>query len=592
MTKKLVFLFLAITIVFSACRKDTDITTITTAGDPDNPTPPSEIVTGNLIGNISDEYNNPVEGASVRLKSNTTFTDENGNFSFSNIQMEADGALLTANKAGFFQAFDRVRAVANQTSYTRIQLLDRTIIGSFPAGTAEEVSFDGASVKFQSNGFVDANGNDYNGTVNVAAHWIDPTSNVLAEQMPGDLRAIDSEDQFVALQSYGMVAVDLIADDGSELQLKEGLSAEINFPIPADISNNAPASIPLWSFNEEQGLWVEEGTASKVGNMYVGNVAHFSFWNCDAPFPLIEMEGQIVDENGAPIDQVSICINFADNSNYGAGGYSNEEGYFGGKIPKNELLVLTVKDDCYNPVYSVEIGPFSEDVDLGQISIPNFSSYIVSLTGSLVNCDGDPVTNGYAKVNTPSSPYYQFPTQLDENGNWSADFLICEQDIEVLVSGYDLDGPLTSLVQTVTATSGGGTIDVGTIEVCEEIDEYLNVVGDTLTTSFIDPQIGIDGDYHGITSNGNSNVDSFAVFQLDYFGVGVGTFTEVGQLNYSGFDPAIGDIGYFCQGCDIEVEITTYEGVGGFIEGSYSGQANNFTGELIDVSGEFRIRRD
>ena len=590
MTKKLAFLFLAITIVFSACRKDSDIVTTTTTGDPDVD---SEIVTGNLIGNITDEYDNPVEGASIRLKSNTTFTDENGNFSLSNVQMEVDGALLTVNKAGYFEAFDRVRAKSNQTSYTRIQLLDRAIISSFPAGAAQDVTFDGATVKFQSNGFVDANGNDYNGTVNVAAHWIDPTDDNLDAQMPGDLRALDAENQSVALQSYGMVAVDLIADDGSDLQLKEGLSAEVSFPIPTDISNSAPAAIPLWSFDEEAGIWVEEGTASKVGNMYVGNVTHFSFWNCDAPFPLIEMEGQIVDENGDPIDQAYICIDFANSGGYGAGGYSNEEGYFGGKIPKDEPLILTVKDDCFNPIFTMEIGPFSDDVDLGQISVTSFSTYMVSLTGSLVNCDGDPVTNGYAKINTASSPYYQFPAQVDENGNWSADFLICQSDVQVLVSGYDLDALLTSNVSTYTASPGGGTIDVGTIEVCEELDEFLNVVGDTLVASFIDPQIGIDGDWHGIFSNGSATTDTIASFQLDYVGTGVGTFTQVSQISYNGYDPDNNiDLGYFCQGCNVVVEITTYEGPGGYIEGSYSGEANSWNGTVIDVNGEFRIRRD
>ena len=71
MTKKFAFLFLAIAIVFSACRKDTDVTTSTSnGGDGGNGIPPSVIVTSSLIGVVTDEYNNPVQGASIRLNSN------------------------------------------------------------------------------------------------------------------------------------------------------------------------------------------------------------------------------------------------------------------------------------------------------------------------------------------------------------------------------------------------------------------------------------------------------------------------------------------------------------------------------------------
>lgn len=602
MSKKFAFLFLALTIMFSSCRKDIDTLDTKVSGDPDNPIT-SVIVTGNLVGNITDEYDNPVDGAVVRLKSNTAFTDENGNFSFNNVQMEDDGALITVDKSGFFRAFDRVRATENQTSYTRIQLLDRSIISSFPAGAASDVTFDGATVKFQSNGFVDANGADYNGTVNVAAHWIDPTSNVLEQQMPGDLRALDMENELAALKSFGMVAVDLIADNGTDLQLKDGMTAEVSFPIPAEILGDAPASIPLWSFDEEMGLWVEEGSASKVGNMYVGNVSHFSFWNCDAPFPLVEMEGQIVDENGNPLDGTFVCIDFADGSGYGAGGWTDEDGNFGGKIPKNELLILSVKDDCYDTVFSTEIGPFSADVDLGTITATGLTSSLVTVFGTLVDCDGNPVTNGYMKITSSNSPYYQYPVNIDPvDGSWENSFLVCESDIELFISGYDLDGPYTTEVTIVTLVPGTTTYDVGEIEACEEVEEFLNCEGGTLSNSFIDPSIffkdiGLDSAYVSIQSGSPSTggADSLSNFQLAFNMdmMDVGTYDNVQYLSYNEYDPMANmEDGYSCQGCDVIVVITLLEAVGGFVEGSYSGTAQDYSGTTINVNGDFRIRRD
>ena len=602
MTKKFAFLFLAIAIVFSACRKDTDITTSDSMGGEDgNGIPPSVIVTSSLIGVVTDEYNNVVEGATVRLKSNTAVTDENGNFMFSNVQMEEDGALITANKAGFFKAYDRVRATQNATSYTRIQLLDRSIISSFPAGAATDVTFDGATVKFQNNGFVDANGADYNGTVNVAAHWIDPTSDVVDQQMPGDLRALDANDVYSVLETFGMVAVDLIADNGSELQLKEGISAEINFPIPTELLNSAPSTIPLWSFDEEIGIWVEEGSANKVGGMYVGNVSHFSFWNCDAPFDLVEMDGQVVSTEGTPLAGVVVCIDFADESWYGASGYTNEEGFFGGKIPANENLVLSVKDDCGNTIFTMDIGPFSEDVELGTIEIPGMGDYLINVSGILVDCDGDPVSNGYAVI-TSTNQY--FPGQLDENGAFSENILICESDTEITLAGYNIGDLYQSELLTYSVGPGTGAIDAGTISVCDaQIDQYLNTTADGTTASFFFPMITTTSDsagvadYNYITSGetGNPNgQDSLGMFDLSYTGSGVGTFTEVSYIQYWTFDAATNEkTGYNCQGCAVTVNITLDEGSGGYIEGNYNGEAQEFsTGMTIPISGDFRIQRD
>ena len=39
------------------------------------------------------------------------------------------------------------------------------------------------------------------------------------------------------------------------------------------------------------------------GNEYSGEVGHFSFWNCDAPFPLVEICGKVITSDGtAPLN--------------------------------------------------------------------------------------------------------------------------------------------------------------------------------------------------------------------------------------------------------------------------------------------------
>ena len=57
----------------------------------------------------------------------------------------------------------------------------------------------------------------------------------------------------------GMLQVELIGEDGSLLNLKEGALATLTFPIPAAVMPRASAVIPLWSYEETGGIWVQEG---------------------------------------------------------------------------------------------------------------------------------------------------------------------------------------------------------------------------------------------------------------------------------------------------------------------------------------------
>jgi len=74
---------------------------------------------------------------------------------------------------------------------------------------------------------------------------------------------------------------------GQPLQLATGKTAEVLIPIYTS-GAQAGDEIPLWSINEEDGTWVEEGTGTVVlcedsptGLAMKAQVGHVSWWNCD-----------------------------------------------------------------------------------------------------------------------------------------------------------------------------------------------------------------------------------------------------------------------------------------------------------------------
>ena len=141
---------------------------------------------------------------------------------------------------------------------------------------------------------MDVDGNEYSGEVKVFAKYLDPSKLETLEEMPGDLTGVDSEGNMMGLTSFGMLAVELTSQDNNEVYLPVGEKARITMPVPADLLGHAPETIPLWHFDEEIGTWLEEGSAQLVGDQYVGEVEHFSFWNCDYPYELVNLKGFVV----------------------------------------------------------------------------------------------------------------------------------------------------------------------------------------------------------------------------------------------------------------------------------------------------------
>lgn len=131
----------------------------------------------------------------------------------------------------------------------------------------------------------------YSGIVTVVAAYLNPTSPDFMARMPGDLVAENSEGKTGALISYGMGHIELLGSGNQKLKIKEGKKAKLTLPIPESAVASAPATMEMWSWDEQKGIWKAEGMGVKEGGDYVGEVGHFSIWNFDIwnPFRYIPL---------------------------------------------------------------------------------------------------------------------------------------------------------------------------------------------------------------------------------------------------------------------------------------------------------------
>ncbi len=428
-----------------------------------------------VSGQVFDESNQPLVGVTVKAGSISTTTDANGVFSFNEATVLTRFGYITTSKQGYFPGSRTFLPTAGK-NVVKITMLQKNLAGTLEASAGGSVQGEGVTVSFTAGSFT-KNGASYSGQVNVALNFIDPESANFDSEMPGALLGLMGTTPNV-LTSYGMVAIELTDDAGNKLELANGKTAQVRFPIPASLQASAPAEIDLWYFDEPTGLWKNEGKASKQGNEYIANVAHFSFWNCDIPTPFIELAGQIVAESGVGIPGAVVTVS---SSTFGSqSDYTSSSGHFGGFVPIDEVLTLTVKLKCgptgtYQVVYTSQVGPFLSSADLTAFQIPTMSFSIV--TGTITECDNSPLVNGYVFANGQA----YFP---NASGQYS--LLACGTSITI---GAYTSSPSTVGPQ-ITINLSGGNVLADTLRMCNAVpgNTVTDIDGNTYTTVRIGTQ--------------------------------------------------------------------------------------------------------
>jgi hypothetical protein len=363
-------------------------------------------------------------------------------------------------KEGFFTGSRTIVTNEHAVNYVRIELIPRTSAGDFSAAAGGTISLSaGHSVVFESNSVVVAAGNaPYSGNVHVFSAYLDPTNESTGNRMPGDLRGISAAGKETGLQSFGMMAVELEGDGGEKLQIAPGKKATLTMNLLSAQQASAPATIPLWYFNDTTGKWIEQGTASRSGNSYVGQVGHFSFWNCDAPCGVVYFKLHVNDQHGDPVAFANLV--FESGSAGIRTGQADEAGNAQGWIVQGQTLQLKVKDDCGNVVYTQSVGPLQSDVNLGTVTA-TLTKSAITVKGSVVDCSNIAVGDGFVNILLDGMNYRRPVT----NGVFSTAINRCavlSTDLEVTAG----DHTHAQLGTAVKLPAAGGVLDAGTLTAC------------------------------------------------------------------------------------------------------------------------------
>lgn len=581
--KKIHFLFCLFIIVvsFSSCNP---------SDDSNNSGPDDDRFSENFgsatsrdfMGQVIDIYNNPLQGVTIKIGSSTSQTDVNGVFIINDASVYQKFAYITAKKPGYIDG-SRSMVPTMGTNNVKIMLVPNSPLATIQSGETSEVSLaSGTKVKFDG-AFEDEEGNPYTGSVQVSMFHLTPSDENISELMPGMLYAQSETNQEVLLETYGMINVELRGNSGQKINIKKGHTAEIALPIDASQMATAPNVIPLWHFDEEKGYWKQDGIATKVGNKYVGEVSHFSWWNCDAPFPLVNLTVTVVDGNGNPISNTGVGL-IANGNTYPVMGYTNTDGQVSGLIPANVPMVLNVYGSYYtcsaNTIYYTStIGPFSTNTILPTITINNTLNVLsTNVVGTLLKCNNTNVTNGYVALKR--NGYNSIAPVTD--GSFSFNELYCTSSTSFTLKGFDIE----NLQQTdsINYNFVAPITTIGNLQACNAINEFISYQIDNQATVFIlDNLSGNSQQGQGVGAGGSGanggafiwgNTNLPGTYSTDQFSI-EGTFGYIGNNTTN----------------TLQFHLNQFGAIGEYIDMTFSGTYQDSTGNHT-ITGVVHVIRD
>ena len=317
---------------------------------------PGDMKMSALSGFVFDKAGNALRGVTVTSGTEAVTTDADGGFVLTKVNSVKGRSVVSFSMSGYVDVVRSAPSVDGDVWEIVMVSESESGVTAYvgqEADLATRLAAGGMTVDISESGYKYADtglpvgSGDY---VYARMFYLSPDEDDFAAMMPGgDLAAVRADGSEAELISYGMTKVDL-STYSKKLQLADGKPATLSFPVPDKYKDDTPATIPLWSFNEETGLWEEEGEATydATTNSYVGTVTHFSWVNLDYPESRATLKVVVKDEAGNVMPNVRVDVDGQRDF------FTNVKGEAEGFVPINtDFYVMVHSEDYAN--YSPEV---------------------------------------------------------------------------------------------------------------------------------------------------------------------------------------------------------------------------------------------
>ena len=152
--------------------------------------------------------------------------------------------------------------------------------------------------------YTDMAGNPYSGNITAQVAYEDVATEKGREVFPGAYEGKNSNGMTVPFVSYGFMVVDLKDESGNALSISDDITLTFH------TATGATADIiPLWYYDYAQGIWIEEGYATRLADgKYEGTISHPGTWSLSQPVEdaLGIYTDRILYPDGTPVKNLHI----------------------------------------------------------------------------------------------------------------------------------------------------------------------------------------------------------------------------------------------------------------------------------------------
>ncbi len=594
MRKSNFILLFALMVVAFGCNKDPK--------ENDTPVDPN-YVSKTVSGIVVDENETPLVDVDVNVNGNTTTTDQSGAFFFQNITVPRDSFIVKFSKDGYFNNIRSGETGSETNIRLRVGLVNKSSATTtqFQANVGGTLSIWSGilntNVIFPNDlKYTDEFGTPYTGIVVATGYYVDPSQTNFSTLECGIQIGRDSTHAKKHLSTFGALYMEITDDQGGVLKLDPTSPSfpSISMAIPSLLSASAPNDIFVWSNDFNRSYSNSEGHGSKQGNNYMCQVRHFSYWQtANAHSGAGTIVGKVTDTYGNPVAGVKVTI-----GQYYA--VTNFNGNYHLDVPDNLSIPVSILPVDYfgQGTGPIVIPPLNDgQVDTADLILPAMQI----LSGNVVNCVGNNIP-AFVKFT-----FYDPQSLTDRTIQTFAQY-----------GSYTFSVPQNIFSGTLTAYANGTSVTAspslnGTTGGTQDVQICVMQLGPTDITisggiygsgTFINGPFPYKGGYYMNLSQQTSvecyggGKDMYVYFD----GNSTGTFNIFGYAYKNGFKSGSGDtamISLYLDTNQIEMnsgtlEITRYDGVGGLIEGNFSGYGTIYgdtTMTLYNISGEFSVQR-
>ncbi len=324
------------------------------------------------------------------------------------------------------------------------------------------------------------------------------------------------------------------------------------------------------------------------GNNDIGNISV-----CGKNEP-VKVTGRLIDNAGNPLPNLFVTIVPQSDFTYKYTATSDSQGNVVVYTLENNENLITVYGslNCGTPVFSTNLTTINRDTTFGTLTISGLVKANVS--GSVVDCNNNPVTSGKVIVQKDNKNYY-YP--INSNGTFNFNIPVCNATNPEPVTIIAEDNTTSQTGAPVNFSLNDGSNSLGALNACNNNStlEFMNFTIDATHYSLVSPIDAfnelVNPGTHWTGISGTADITG-SVPGVSFYLTGT---LAVGSTNVSIDEFDIGaDYGRYIDATTPApvVNITEYGPVGGYIAGYIAVKIQNIHDNSVhDATCSFRVKR-